>query len=258
MLQLDTTRQQVQSELELKNREREVVGTYIAAGEAELAEQRQKLDQRSRDQYDAQRAIASARATLELQSRERASVAANSAGPTEIKNLPTPISHTVFGREVHFHLKQGRIAFVPIDALMDRARDAVRERNASTVEEMVQQKYTAGPIGGFTMRLVVKAEPEPGRGVSIKSKAWRVVPSSEFVGEPPRTALAERSEFRTALAAFDPRQTTVTIWFYGDSFAEFRQFKEELHRLGFATAGRPLPDGRYIGGSSEGTKSSAE
>ena len=34
--------------------------------------------------------------------------------------------------------------------------------------------------------------------------------------------------------------------------------KEELHNMGYATAGRPLPNGVLIGGSDHGTKSSAQ
>jgi hypothetical protein len=49
--------------------------------------------------------------------------------------------------------------------------------------------------------------------------------------------------------------TTVTLWCYPDSFAAYRQIREELHRLGIPTAGRPLPEGAPIGGSTEGSKS---
>ena len=55
-----------------------------------------------------------------------------------------------------------------------------------------------------------------------------------------------------------PRDTTITLWVYPDSFDLYRQLKEELHNLGFATAGRPLPEGVLIGGSSDGTRSSAQ
>jgi hypothetical protein len=50
-------------------------------------------------------------------------------------------------------------------------------------------------------------------------------------------------------------ETTVTLWCYPDSFEEFRKLREELHRLGVPTAGRPMPEGAPIGGSTEGSKS---
>jgi hypothetical protein len=63
---------------------------------------------------------------------------------------------------------------------------------------------------------------------------------------------------RTILAAFDPRQATVTVWVYPDSFDQFRQIKEELYKLGFLTASRPLPDGQPITGAPQGTRSAAQ
>jgi hypothetical protein len=48
------------------------------------------------------------------------------------------------------------------------------------------------------------------------------------------------------------------MWVYPDSFELYRQLKEELHNMGYATAGRPLPEGVLIGGSSQGTRSSAQ
>ena len=37
----------------------------------------------------------------------------------KIKTYPTPISRTVYGREVHFQLHKGRIVLVPLDQLVD-------------------------------------------------------------------------------------------------------------------------------------------
>jgi len=55
-----------------------------------------------------------------------------------------------------------------------------------------------------------------------------------------------------------PAATTVTLWTYSDSFNAYRRMKEELYQAGFRVAGRPMPDGKQIGGSPSGTKSAAE
>ena len=68
------------------------------------------------------------------------------------------------------------------------------------------------------------------------------------LGQPVAQALAPTSEFRSRLAALKPQGTTVTIWVYPDSFDDFRTIKAELFKLGYLTAGRPLPDGHPIGG----------
>ena len=81
-----------------------------------------------------------------------------------------------------------------------------------------------------------------------------VRPGGADVGEPVEVALAAASRFRATLGRARP-DTTITLWCYPDSFAAYRQVREELHRLGIATAGRPLPDNAPIGGSTEGSKS---
>ena len=66
------------------------------------------------------------------------------------------------------------------------------------------------------------------------------------------------SEFRSRISAFPTKTTTVTLWVYPDSFDEFRQVKADLFKLGYLVAGRPMPDGTPIGGSPDGSRSSAE
>jgi hypothetical protein len=81
-----------------------------------------------------------------------------------------------------------------------------------------------------------------------------VRPARQLIGETATEALAPRSRFRQVLADITP-ETTVTLWCYPDSFEEFRALREELHRLGIPTAGRPMPEGAPIGGSTDGSKS---
>jgi hypothetical protein len=85
-----------------------------------------------------------------------------------------------------------------------------------------------------------------------------LVPVAGVMGERVADALAADSDFRRRLQSYDPKTTTITIWCYPDSFDSFRDIKRELYRLGFRTAGRPLPEGHPIGGSPEGSRSVAE
>jgi hypothetical protein len=63
---------------------------------------------------------------------------------------------------------------------------------------------------------------------------------------------------RSVLAGFDPNQATVTVWVYPDSFEPFRVLKEELYKLGYLTASRPMPQGQPITGSPQGSRSAVE
>ena len=71
-------------------------------------------------------------------------------------------------------------------------------------------------------------------------------------------ALGPSSEFRRRLALLDPKETTATVWVYEDSFADYRRLNDELYRLGFAVAARPLTKGLQIQGSADGTRSAAQ
>jgi hypothetical protein len=167
---------------------------------------------------------------------------------------PTPVGRTVNGEEVHFRLGEGRIAFIPIEDLFELAKSQTR-RHSGSIAEMASRIESVGPVQGFALDYVIEAKVDQSRGqVLIRSREWVVRPAEASVGEPIATALARSSRFRAALAGVKP-DTTVTLWCYPDSFAAYRQAREELHRLGIATAGRPLPDGAPIGGSAEGSKS---
>jgi hypothetical protein len=85
-----------------------------------------------------------------------------------------------------------------------------------------------------------------------------LLPTSADLGEPLAAALTEPSEFLAILNGFEPNRTTVTVWVYPDSFDAFRKLKSELFRRGYATAGRPMPEGHPIGGSPDGSRSAAQ
>ena len=82
-----------------------------------------------------------------------------------------------------------------------------------------------------------------------------LIPVQAVFGEPVEVALAAGSQFMQYIKRTVPDTTTVTIWVYPNSFDEFRQFKTTLFSMGYACAGRPLPEGLYISASPHGTKS---
>jgi hypothetical protein len=85
-----------------------------------------------------------------------------------------------------------------------------------------------------------------------------LIPVRSDLGEPLETALQDGAEFRSLISQFDPNRTTVTVWVYPDSFDQFRQVKETLFRMGYLTAGRPMPEGQPIGGAPDGTRSASQ
>jgi len=172
----------------------------------------------------------------------------------QVLAYPTPIGRTVNGEEIHFRLAGDRIAYIPLEELFQLAKQNTH-RHASSIADMAARIETVGPAQGFALDYVIEAKVDPARGqVLIRSREWVVRPADPAVGEPVAEALAPHSRFRGVLAGAKP-DTTITLWCYPDSFPAYRQIREELHRLGIPTAGRPLPDGAPIGGSTEGSKS---
>ena len=184
--------------------------------------------------------------------------------PTALQHLPTPMAKTVFGSEVHFRLLGGRLAYVPWDEMLDRLK-ADAPNHVQKLRDAKRIELGLPVIDGFGARYVLRrAEIEVQTRLGAASQTHIELEKLYFVdtepnlGAPLADALLAGSEFRARLAGRPSQRTTITVWVYPDSFDEFRILKAELFKLGFLTAGRPLPHGHPIGGSPDGSRSSAE
>jgi hypothetical protein len=198
---------------------------------------------------------------LERVETQRRIVAA-APGPTvEIVSLPTPLGATVVGKEAHFVLSQGRIAFIPLDALLAKFK-AQAQAQARAFGGRSELTDAVGPEGGFRLRYTLERRDLGGdfgrTGYEIRLNHWRLLPVRSPLGETLAEALAEHSDFRFQLSRLSPQRVTITCWVYPDSFAEFREVKKELFRLGYDSAARPLPAGMPISGSPAGSRSRAQ
>jgi len=230
------------------------LATAVAAARTEVEQRKQAAD--AARVADAERTAR--RRQLEESIRqctlETESLAHQRATTAEVLAYPTPIGRTVNGEEIHFRLAGERIAYIPLEELFELAKRNT-QRHSGSIADMATRIETVGPERGFALDYVIEAKIDQARGqVLIRSREWVVRPADPGVGETVEAALASTSAFRGTLSGVKP-DTTVTLWCYPDSFAAYRRIREELHRLGIPTAGRPLPDGAPIGGSTEGSKS---
>ena len=126
--------------------------------------------------------------------------------------------------------------------------------------ESVSNKYGIGfwkPGAGIIHQVVLENYAFPG-GMMIGTDSHTVNAGGlgmVAIGEPVQEALTDGSQFMQYIKRTVPETTTVTIWVYPNSFDDFRKFKNTLFAMGFACAGRPLPEGLYISASPHGTKS---
>jgi hypothetical protein len=253
-----------QASVALRRMERDQVHVLITALERQLAQRREQLDDADRQKFDMQNNLASARSELEDLRRSR-QVVENSAAPTAvIQHLPTPMAKTVFGKEIHFRLLGGRIAYVPWDELVEKLK-AEAPQKVWKLKDAPRISETIGPERGFLMKYTLrraeyKLETKMGTAIQsgVELEQFTLQPVSENLGQPLTQALQPGSDFRQLLDGLDPNRYTITVWVYPDSFEQFRTLKQDLYQRGFLTASRPLPENQPIGGAPTGTRSVAQ
>ncbi|MEX0938861.1 MAG: hypothetical protein WDZ59_13450 [Pirellulales bacterium] len=261
---LSNQAREVKQEIAARRYERESLLTGVRAIEAEMERRRESLDEATAVDYDLRIGREAAQAELDRLMREQLSLQTIEPDTVQIENLPTPLSRTVTGPELTFQLRGGRVTWIPLEDLLTELKSQF-ETNAQRLTSQPRFTGTVGPLGGFRLRYqlerIDKSTGEAGVGPSfsiVRLAEWELVLESPSAGESLGEAMAAGSRFRLALSGAEPQRTTVTLWTYPDSFDLYRQLRQELFELEFATAGRPLPADIAIGGSPQGTKSAAQ
>jgi hypothetical protein len=252
--ELQVQTQMVQAAIDGASSARLQLATALSAAKVEVERRKQAAD--AAKVADAERAAKRSQLEEAIQqcTLQAEAIKHQKATTAEVLAYPTPIGRTVNGEEIHFQIAGDRIAYIPLEELFELAKRNT-QRHASSIAEMSAKIETVGPVQGFALDYVIEAKIDQARGqILIRSREWVVRPVDPLVGEPVAEALRSPSRFRGVLGGAKP-DTTITLWCYPDSFAAYRQVREEMHRLGIPTAGRPLPEGAPIGGSTEGSKS---
>lgn len=251
-----------QAEMDLKRRERSVLLQLLQVAKERWQEKLEELDDEAKQIAELERVKQLAEKELDRVSRELSAWKARPDETVAVEHLPTPMAQTVFGDEVHFRLKDGLIALVPLEELLKEVKEDIQRMASSGTGA---KKSNVGPIREFVARYNLHLSRElvsrGGRVATmgrVKMAELIVEPLREPIGESIEAALKEDSQLGFELAGREPSRTTVTVWVYPESFAEFRLLKEHLYKLGFATAGRPLPKGYPISASPSGSRSQSQ
>ena len=237
-------------EVSYRKAERDHLQTVVLLAEQELAKSREVMSDEERAKYDLSQEMIRSKGELDRLGKSLTAIVKPS--PAVLQHLPTPMAKTVFGKEVHFRLLGGRIAYVPFDEMTEAFQKEApsklqKLRSAPRIEESLPV------MNGFGARYILRRE-----GTSVMLEVLYFVDAEENLGEPFQRALQPGSLFRSRLAGLDPKRTTVTFWVYPDSFDQFRQVKADLFKLGFLTAARPHNFEDPIGASPDGSRSTAE
>jgi len=254
----------VQTEATLQKIYRSQLLSWITSVQREIEERRRQLGDTARQQYDMEIKLAAAKRQFHDLTRARHSMETQTNQPIVLQHVPTPLAKTVFGKEVHFRLLGGRLAYVPMNELIEKLQDEWQQKMWKLKEES-EITESIGPIQGFRLKYTigkVNYAMDMRIGTAqrqiVMVKRFKLIPVRDDVGQPLSQALSAGSNFRGILSDHDPQHTTVTVWTYPDSFEAFRLLKDELFRKGYLTAGRPLPAGHSISGSPQGSRSAAQ
>lgn len=230
-----------------------------------------EIDARLAKQSDAKRIAFEKRAQLDELKRQYVSLEKQMAATKvqqsrveKIEHYPTPIARTVFSDEVHFQLKAGRLAHVPLDDLIRQMKSEWKV-TAARLGQAPDTVSTVGPIDGFRLQyqLSLRQETFSTPSGDIRREVpefdhFVVMPFRDDLGEPVAEALSEHSQLAQRLARQDPHKTTVSIWVYPDSYEELMQLKTWLRQNGFQIATWPLKQEGYISGGPNGFRAAAQ
>lgn len=234
------------------------LATAVSGARRDVENQKQKVDKAKAERVEMAAESQRIRDEIEQCNLEADGISHAPQSTKELLAYPTPVGRTVTGDELHFRLAAGRISYIPLTELFDRAKARTQRTSGSSLASMEARIETVGPIQDFALDYVIEVQINRSAGqVYVRSREWVVKPARYDIGETLDEALARQSRFRSILAGVTPA-TTVTLWCYPDSFEEYRSVREELHRIGVSAACRPLPEGAPIGGSAEGSKSVAQ
>ena len=174
------------------------------------------------------------------------------------------MSREVNDNEIHFHIKENRVGYVPLMELVERMKPQIA-RQRDWLMKYREHRGRVGPYRGFALDYVVVRErmsafeeARLGGGVGrVVPMLLKFQPQPELIRESLDEALRPGSVFIRELQMADVK-TTLTFWVYPDSFRTYRQLKEFAHAEGFTVAARPLQEGDVISASPWGSKSAGQ
>lgn len=188
----------------------------------------------------------------------------NSPEMDVLQHRLSPVTQQVTEDEIHFRLSGGRIAHVPLDALLKRLKEQMVTRQ-NLVAKFHRYNGSVGPVQGFRMEYIVQRQSLPplqamqyGQApYQLSVSRWQIHPADTLAAEPIDDALRIGSRFRQILERTYP-ETAITIWLYPNDFEQFHRLRQFAHQLDLRVAARPLPEGFPITASPSGSRSTSQ
>lgn len=239
-------------EAEYRRLERQSLLEKVVLARDEVRERLEKLDLEQREAIEKENAIDGIKSELEKLKNLGGSDQDSPRPKVVLEHLPTPMARTVFQKELHVMLKAGQVIVIPWDRLIDVLKQQIplaaqRQASRNRLEDKI------GPVGGFVMMYRMAAV-----AGGFELDRFELEPTQSVPAESIVDTMQSTSRLSIEMASRSPRETVVTVWVYPDSFDDFRKLKSWLFSQGFLCAARPLPNGIRVGGSPQGSRSTAQ
>ena len=239
-------------EAEYRRLERDKLLEKKLLAKADVEDRISKVDAKKRERIEKSSQLEELQSQLKDVGERLSTASETKRDKIVLEHLPTPMAKTVFTREMHVRLKNGRVHVIPWDRLVSMLKEQapMAARRAASKKALEDR---LGPVGGFIMHYRMMAIPG---GFELDRFEIDITP--ENPGETLEESMASGGALRGEMSSRVPAETVVTAWVYPDSFGEFRKLKSALYREGFLAAARPLPPDVLIGASPRGSRSAAQ
>jgi hypothetical protein len=260
---LDSQSQSADSAIEKTSREEQADSQAIAALRQALASEATDVDRTKAQLADTESRLALRKTGLLQMEVDIQKAQAVKPPVATLKHKLTPLGREISGKELHFRLLNNRVAFLPIEELIQRLRPQMLQNRERLIRNGIH-RGEVGPVVGFRMEYTLEArrlsameELRQGMSMAITLSSWKLVAEPDLETESGDEAIKDRGDFLRRLRDADA-ETTITFWVYPDSYALYRQLQEFAHRENFTVAARPLPFGIPITGAPEGSRSTGQ
>lgn len=256
--------QKYEIETSYRNAERMTLVDRKTLIDQEIQKRLERLDSQARESFEIESQASALERELEQLVQKQGELPEVQRQVVALQHLPTPMAKTVFGKELHVMLRDHQLTVIPWDNLVDQLKSSARA-TASRNSQRDKFEDVLGPIDGFLMRYRLISKNglmSDGRvaamGKMVELERFELEPTREVTRESVEESLGPQGRLRSELDASRSSHTTVTVWVYPESFAEFRRLKELLYKEGCLCAARPLPRDMRIGASPQGSSSTAQ
>lgn len=256
ILKFSARLKEVRGEIKLQDDVRVQLATVVQTTRERQEASRAELDEDRREEYDTQLDIKVAQERLGELTRAEAAALAVETEVVTIESIPTAIAkkHGPSDETIYLHIEQGRVAFVPLEALREEIFSS-----AESLRRTLSSRDTAtrsAARGGFRLALQLQKQRVRGEFGSRTRVASRMelIPSPDLIAEPVDEAVQDGAALTTELVGYPPRSTFISIFAYNDSFSELRLLRQHLNERGYRVSIITMESGEPVVWSSEGRR----